>query len=96
MTEDRSEEVNTWRTNDMSIAAWLRTKDVRIVKIEKNPERPKEFNFVFDDSKNSCDEIALEFLNSDAHKFDTAMRTLKKMCFGPSGIRGRVGQRRRR
>jgi hypothetical protein len=84
----------TWETNDMSLAAWMRAKDMRLVSIHRG-ERRKEFRFVFDDPDGECPGHALDYLNSDAHAYDTALRALKKMCFGPSGIVGAVSKSRR-
>lgn len=78
----------------MSLAAWMRAKGKKIVSISKVPERRKEFRFVFHDNDGECDGLALDYLNSDAHAFDTALRALKKMCFGPNGVRSAVSRNR--
>jgi hypothetical protein len=76
----------------MSLAAWMRAKGKRILSISKVPERRREFRFVFTDEETECPGMALDFLNSDAHDFDTALRALKKMCFGPGGVRSAVAR----
>lgn len=85
----------TWETTDMSLAAWMRARGKRIVSMSRVENRRKEFRFVFDDAENECPGLALDFLNSDAHDFDTALRALKKMCFGPNGMRSAVSRRAR-
>jgi hypothetical protein len=75
-----------WETTDMSMAAWMRARGVDIVSIQKLPHSGRQFRFVFRDPENRCNDLALAFLNSDAHAFDTAMRALKKLCFGPNGV----------
>jgi len=72
----------------MALAAWMLAREKHIISVSKVPERRREFLFVFRDSEHECDALSMEFLNSDAHAFDTAMRALKKMCFGPNGLRG--------
>lgn len=78
------EQPDFYQTTDMSIAAWLRAKGIRLVAVQRLPDRKREFAFTFHDPKRGCDDLALEFLNSDAYAFDTALRALKKMCFSPS------------
>lgn len=79
-----------WETTDMSLAAWMRAKGKRIISVQRVDNRRKEFRFVFRDNECECDNLALDFLNSEAHAFDTALRALKKMCFGPNGVRAAI------
>lgn len=90
-----SDEKAIWITTDMSLAAWMRAKGKRIISVQRIAERRKEFRFVFRDPDNECDGLALDFLNSDAHAFDTALRALKKMCFGPNGMKEAASLRTR-
>lgn len=85
---------DTWQTTDMSLAAWMHARGKRIISLQRIADRRKEFRFVFRDPEHECDALALDYLNSDAHAFDTALRTLKKMCFGPEGVRSAVANRR--
>jgi hypothetical protein len=73
----------TWETTDMSVAAWLLANKVRILAVRALPERRREFRFTFDDDEGKCEPLSLSYLSSEAYAFDTAMRSLKKMCFGP-------------
>lgn len=82
-----------WETDDMSLAAWMRAQNIRLISIQRG-ERRREFRFTFDDPDNKCSGHALDYLNSDAHAYDTALRALKKMCFGPCGVVGAVAKRR--
>ena len=77
----------------MSLAAWMRAKGKKIVSVSRVADRRKEFRFVFADENDECSGLALDFLNSDAHAFDTALRALKKMCFGPNGVRAAMSNR---
>ena len=85
-------ENGVWETNDMSLAAWMRAKGKRILSVHRLDGRRREFRFVFRDEERECDGLALDFLNSDAHDYDTALRALKKMCFGPDGMRTAVAK----
>jgi hypothetical protein len=91
-TEDRSEDI--WETTDMSLAAWMRAKGKKIISLARTEPRRKEFRFVFQDKKHECGQLALDYLNSDAHAYDTALRALKKMCFGPNGMKSAMSRRR--
>lgn len=88
------DKLEVWETTDMSLAAWMRAKGKRIVSIQRIEHRAKEFRFVFEDTERECSGFSLDFLNSDAHDFDTALRALKKMCFGPNGVRQAVSTKR--
>jgi hypothetical protein len=84
-----------WETTDMSLAAWMRARGKRLVSIHRVEKRRKEFRFLFKDDEAECDGLSLDFLNSDAHAFDTAIRALKKMCFGPNGVQSAVSKDQR-
>ena len=88
-----ADEDSTWETTDMSLAAWMRAQGKRVLAVHRTHERRKEFRFIFKDEDSECDGLALDFLNSDAHAFDTALRALKKMCFGPNGLKSAVSSR---
>ena len=75
-----------WSTTDMSMAAWMFQNGIKIASIE-GLERRNEFEFRFKDPEERCKELSIDFLNSEAHKFDQSMRTLKKMCFGRNNNR---------
>lgn len=72
----------SWKTTDMSLAAWMRARGKPIISLSRVEGRRNEFQFVFRDEEENCNELALDYLNSDAHAYDTALRALKKMCFG--------------
>ena len=79
----------------MALAAWMLAQRKEIVSIHRTSANGREFRFVFDDRNSDCDSLALDFINSDAHSYDVAMRGLKKMLFGPSGITAAVASKYR-
>ena len=68
----------TWSTDDMSLAAWMLSRGKKIESVSKVSNGQC---YVFLDEENSCMGLVMEFVNSDAHTFDQAMRTLKKLRF---------------
>ena len=82
-----------WETTDMSLAAWMLAQKKTLAAVHRLSANGRDFRFVFDDDGQDCDSLALDFINSDAHSYDVAMRGLKKMLFGPSGIVNAVASR---
>lgn len=68
-----------WITGDMSVAAYVKSKGKKLLRVNKKGHN--EFVFYFDDSDKRCDELAVSFLESESYLFDVAVRTIKKICF---------------
>ncbi len=66
-------------TSDIGIAAYLQLCGFKLIKCGRL--ETGKFNFVFEDSDNSCRLKSLEFLDSDFCKFDNNVRNLKKILF---------------
>lgn len=60
-------------TSDIGLAAYLLMKGATIVSIKNG--RP--FKFEFDNKNNVCNNLSIEFLNSESSKFDDAMKKIK-------------------
>lgn len=67
--------MNTYITNDMSIAAFLLMNGRDIIKVQKGS--PYIFEFKDDDKK--CEKVALLFLTSECSKYDGYLRMLRGM-----------------
>ncbi len=72
-------EENIYTTSDIGIAAYLQLRGVKLVEC-KRLESGK-FYFKFADLQSTCQQLSLEFLDSDFCKFDNNVRNLKKILF---------------
>jgi hypothetical protein len=51
---------------------------IKVVALRRNG-RSRDFTFVFLDPEGQLDELAVAYLNSPAHRFAAAVRTIKKL-----------------
>ena len=72
-------EENIYTTSDIGIAAYLQLKKIKLLEC-KRLESGK-FYFKFSDLESNCQQLSLEFLDSDFCKFDNNVRNLKKILF---------------
>jgi hypothetical protein len=68
---------HTYRVSDMSIAAWFYMNGLEFA--EKPSGHGQTFVAIFLDPKNSAEDLITSFANSEASRFDQAVRTLKKL-----------------
>ena len=64
-------------TRDLALAAYWKMRGLVILRASR---RGKEFEFLFRDEKGLGDRLAVEFANSEAQRFDSEVRALKKLC----------------
>ena len=64
-------------TRDLAMAAYLKMRGLAIVRATR---RGREFDFLFRDPEGRSDELAVEFANSEAQRFNSEVRALKKLC----------------
>ena len=76
---EKTEEQNLYTTSDIGIAAYLQLRGIKLLEC-KRLESGK-FYFKFLDAEQSCQQLSLEFLDSDFCKFDNNVRNLKKILF---------------
>ena len=81
-----------WDTQDISIAAYLRSVGVHLLKLEPYMGSGGQ-SFVFNDTHAQCEALAIQFVGSPEGLFDLAQRAIKKLVFprtkkGLSGSRG--------
>jgi len=68
-------------TANLSFAAFAYMKGMRIIRASERRGRGNvEYSFGFDDAEDHWDAILFEFANSEASRFDNAVRTLKQLC----------------
>ena len=72
-------EENIYTTSDIGIAAYIQLRGVKLLEC-KRLESGK-FHFKFQNESNNCQQLSLEFLESDFCKFDNNVRNLKKILF---------------
>ena len=70
---------NMYKTSDLSIAAYLMMKGMKL----SNAFRASngQFMFEFDDPNNEGTKFAIEFTNSESAVYDNHVRNLKKILY---------------
>lgn len=69
----------TYTTSELSLAAYLKMKGVRLISAGKT--NTGKFEFIFDDSQQVCANHFVDFLNSEFSTYDSALKSLKKMLY---------------
>lgn len=69
----------TYKTSDLSIAAYLMMKGMRLIDAKKNTNG--QFLFEFDDPNGNGVTLAIEFTGSDCAVYDNHVRNLKKILY---------------
>jgi hypothetical protein len=69
-------------TRDLALAAYWKMRGLVIVRATR---RGKDFEFLLRDPEGHADALAVEFANSEAQKFDSEVRALKKLCLLDGG-----------
>jgi len=64
-------------TRDLALAAYWKMCGLAIVRATR---RGREFDFLFRDPEGRAEKLAVEFANSEAQRFDSEVRALKKLC----------------
>lgn len=69
-------------TANLSFAAYAFMEGLRVIKASENRSRGGnlEYRFMFDDPGSRWDDLHFEFTNSEAARYDNAVRTLKQLC----------------
>jgi hypothetical protein len=65
-------------TTDLSIAAWWKMHGLVVVRARR--KRGGQFDFLFRDPNGEARQLAIDFANSGAQRFDQSVRSLKKLC----------------
>lgn len=69
----------TYKTSDLSIAAYLMMKGLKLVNATR--AQNGQFMFEFDDPNSSAVRLAIEFTGSDFAVYDNHVRNLKKILY---------------
>jgi len=70
------EDRNLVKIYQLPLAGWLYMKDITLVDCW---EDDRSSVFLFDDPECKTKQMEIDFLNSEAHKHDQAVRTLKNL-----------------
>tara|TARA_R110001592_G_scaffold188358_4_gene433571 strand:+ start:53049 stop:53264 length:216 start_codon:yes stop_codon:yes gene_type:complete len=68
-----------YKTSDLSIAAFLMMKGMKIINAHRS--NTGQFMFEFKDPDNKGQQFAIEFTNSESAVFDNHVRNLKKILY---------------
>ena len=66
-----------YKTSDLSIAAYLMMKGMKLANAFRGPNG--QFMFEFDDPDNKGHQFSIEFTNSESAVYDNHVRNLKKI-----------------
>jgi hypothetical protein len=47
-----------------------------------HPDSHSRYDFHFDNERGNCQQLAIDFVNTEAHRFDQSQRAIKKLTFG--------------
>jgi len=67
--------MKTYVTTDLSLAAFLKLRGLRLLSASKHSTG--RFEFVFDDD-GTADSLSIDFANSEFSSYDANLRSLKK------------------
>lgn len=68
-----------YKTSDLSIAAYLMMKGMKLINAYRNSSG--QFMFEFDDPLSEGAKFAIEFTNSELAVYDNHVRNLKKILY---------------
>ena len=71
--------MNTFETSDIGIAAYVMMKGLKLLKAARSPGG--RFKFVFQDPQSLGPGLAVDYVNSEAAKFDANMKNLKNILY---------------
>lgn len=79
----------------MGTAAYLHMRGLEMVGVRKDAPNRGRWIFMLRDPEGRGSELAVEYVNSESRKFDSAVRSLKKLCYDDKPTKG-AGRSRRR
>jgi len=78
-----SQEVRHVETSELVIAAYWKLHGLKLVRMRRLGRR--KFAFLFADPEGKSEELTIQWANSECHRFDTEMRSLKKLTHQGNG-----------
>ena len=83
-----------WETSDLGTAAYAFMQGTKL--LGSRCEGRGRWVFRFDATQDQGEQFQVEYLNSECRKFDSAVRSLKKLCYGDPREKQQAGSRGRR
>ena len=71
--------MNTFETSDIGVAAYIMMKGLKLISASRDSRG--RFKFVFDDPASIGNKLAVDFVNSEAAKFDAHIKNLKNILY---------------
>ena len=71
--------MKTYKTSDLSIAAYLMMKGLKLINADRSSNG--QFQFEFDDPQITGTKYAIDFTSSECAVYDNHVRTLKKILY---------------
>ena len=69
----------TFETSDIGIAAYVMMRGLKLKKASRG--HAGRFNFVFEDPNSLAGKYAVDYVNSEAARFDAHMKNLKNILY---------------
>ena len=69
----------TFETSDIGIAAYVMMKGLKLIKANRG--NGGRFKFIFEDPTSLGPRLAVDYVNSEAAKFDANMKNLKNILY---------------
>ncbi|MGE5528066.1 MAG: DUF5659 domain-containing protein [Patescibacteria group bacterium] len=67
-------------TTDLGLAAFLKLRGLILSRVDRST--PHAVTFEFDDELDVCEQLRMEYVNSDFYKFNGELRGMKKLVHG--------------
>ena len=71
--------IDVYETPDLSFAAYLKMKGLKLIDVGRIVDNGKRFKFIFDDNAGDAEDLRMEFINSESYQFDLSAKTLRSM-----------------
>ena len=71
--------MNTYETSDIAVAAYIMMRGLKLQSATK--DHRGRFKFIFSDPKNLGQVFGVDFVNSEAAKFDAHIKNLKNILY---------------
>lgn len=69
----------TFSTTSLGVAAYVKTRGLPILDLSRSGGGP---TWIFSDPEGRGTKLSIEFENSPEHKYDEAVRSMKRLAFG--------------
>ncbi|MGE5551513.1 MAG: DUF5659 domain-containing protein [Bacteroidota bacterium] len=67
-------------TTDLGLAAYLKLRGLVLSSVDRSV--PNAVTFVFEDELDVCEQLRMEYVNSDYYRFNAELRGVKKLVHG--------------